>query len=323
MSCKKYAIVFTLALGVIVGLVGCAGTSNSATSSLRSASARASAASSTSSAVSTAEQDAAGTWTDAVYTYDGGTMNYSVFMPSGYDSKTTLPLVTYIPDATYAGKSLADLKAAQCPIAWITTKNMSAHPCAFLVMEISSSGSDINDSSSDASRIVPIVDEVRSKYAIDEKRLYLTGQSMGGIFDFAVNDAYPDKFAATVYVGCQPGGEVDDNQYRQIIANEKYVNQTFVYIASAKDAKAPKGQEAIMQVLDSKGVTYGLRQDIDHNGGDATESAVKAVLDKGHPQNILQFAQVADGSSSKEHMESFQYAYGINAIFDWLLSQSK
>ena len=264
-----------------------------------------------------------GEWSDLVFSYDGGKMNYSVYLPAGYDGSEKLPLITYIPDATYAGRTLTDLKAAQCPKAWITEENMKKNPCIFLLIEIADGNSDISDTASDVSRVVPIIDEVISKYAVDEKRLYLTGQSMGGIFDFAINDAYADKFAATVYVGCQPGGDPYDNQFNSIVANKKYLNQKFVYITSAKDAKAPRGQEAIMKVLDENGIAYGLLTDVDHEGGERTESAVLDVLNKGHKQNFIQFTQVADGSPVREHMASFQFSYNVNAIYQWLTAQNK
>ena len=266
---------------------------------------------------------ASGEWTDLVFTYDGGSMNYSVYLPAGYDGSEKLPLITYIPDASYAGKTLADLKKAQCPKAWITEESIRETPCIFLLIEIASANSDILNANTDISRIVPIVDEVISKYAVDEKRLYLTGQSMGGIFDFAINDAFADKFAATVYVGCQQGGEPYDNQFNSIVANKKYTNQKFVYITSAKDAKAPRGQEAIMKVLDDDGIQYGLLQDVNHEGGKATEDAIIELLNKGYKQNFIQFRQVADGSPAEEHMKSFQYAYNIVAIHSWLMAQAK
>ncbi len=266
---------------------------------------------------------ALGEWSDIVYTYDGGSMNYSVYLPAGYDGSEKLPLVTYIPDASYAGKALADLKEAQCPKAWITEESIRENPCIFLLIEIANGNSDISNAHTDSSHIVPIVDEVISKYAVDEKRLYLTGQSMGGIFDFAINDAFADKFAATVYVGCQPGGEPYDNQFNSIVANKRYVNQKFVYITSAKDAKAPRGQEAIMKALDDDGIQYGLLQDVNHESGEATEDAIRELLNKGYKQNFIQFRQVSDGSPAGEHMKSFQYAYNIGAIHSWLMAQTK
>ena len=191
---------------------------------------------------------------------------------------------------------------------------MSGNPAFFLI--ICGSPSD--------SLVISVIDKVVNDYGIDENRLYLTGQSMGGITDFSLNDTYPEKFAATVYVDCQPGGEINDEQYNSIIANKKFVNQKFVYIASRKDQLAAQGQDDVEQVLVNSNVTYGKLYDLDHKGGDALNAAVKAELDKGYNQNFFGFKQVtSSGNTAAEHMQSFQYGYAIDAIFEWLMAQHK
>ena len=40
-------------------------------------------------------------------------------------------------------------------------------------------------------------------HPIDEKRLYTTGQSGGGMMSIAMNIKYPDFFAASYLVACQ------------------------------------------------------------------------------------------------------------------------
>ena len=76
------------------------------------------------------------------------------------------------------------------------------------------------------------------------------------------------------------------------------------------------------EALDEAGIKYGLLQNIDHEGGEATEASVADLLEQGYMQNILQFTSVAGGNPAQEHMQSFQYAYNIQAIFKWLLKQS-
>ena len=169
-----------------------------------------------------------------------------------------------------------------------------------------------------------IIDEVSDQYGIDTNRLYLTGQSMGGILDFSLNYAYPDKFAATVFVGCQPGGEVGDDQYNEIIANTDFSKLTFAYIASELDPKSPSGQAAVMEALDHAGVPYGLLTDMDYQDISGANTDAAAVLSKGYSQNFFQFSTVTGGTASSvsEHMESFEYAYELNAVYEWLMQQS-
>jgi predicted peptidase len=271
---------------------------------------------------------ASGVWEDFTYTYtdsngDDAEMSCSLYVPSNYTGDKKLPLITYIPDSTYVGSTLKQYKTAQCPTNWLTEEKMTKDPTFFLVIQFTKTSSGTG-SDSQGGQVINIIDSVVNNYWVDESRLYLTGQSMGGILDFALNDAYPDKFAATVYVGCQPGGDVGDDQYNSIISNGKFKDQKFVYIASRKDEKAPYGQDAVEGALIDGGITYGKLYGLDHNGGDGLNSAVEQVLAQGYSQNFFGFTQVTStGDGTAEHMQSFKYAYAIDAIFDWLMAQHK
>ena len=104
------------------------------------------------------------------------------------------------------------------PSGWVTEELIAKYPAVYLVLTLTkysytdSAGGDyldgLLDEGSEEAQVVKLIDSVSETYNIDKNRLYLTGQSMGGIFDWALNYTYPDKFAATVYVACQPGGEV-------------------------------------------------------------------------------------------------------------------
>lgn len=263
-----------------------------------------------------------GAWNDFTHTYTDGTgakinLAYSLYVPTVYDGTTELPLITYIPDATIS--AVSKTKTADCPKYW------KGHDSSLILILTSDNlGGDPTDTTTQGGQIVPIIDKLCEDYAVNENKLYLTGQSKGGIYDFALNDAYPTKFAATVYVSCQMGGEVGDAAYNRILANAKWADQKFVYIASKLDEKAPYGQQAIMDALDAKGQSYTFLTDLDHVDIDATSDLIKAELDKGLAQNIFQFKQVtATGQGSQEHMQAFQYGYMVDSIYDWLITQTK
>mgnify|MGYP002625814950 CR=1 FL=1 len=272
------------------------------------------------------EEKQEGKWVDAVHDYVDGDgqaaqLNYSLYVPAAYREGVSLPLIVYIPDSSYVGSPLTKVKRAQCPTKWITEENMAEHPAFFLIFAFKKNSSDLSEGAEGA-QIVPLIDQVTAAYGIDENRLYLTGQSMGGITDFALNDAYPHKFAATVYVGCQPGGEVRDDQYNAIIQRGAFVHQKFIYITSRKDEKAPYGQDDVEAALQENGMQYGEAYGLDHKGGEALEAAVQAVLDQQYNQNFFGFEQVtSSGNGAAEHMQSFKYAYAIQTIFDWLMAQ--
>lgn len=260
-------------------------------------------------------------WNNFTHTYTDGTgasvdLSYSLYVPSTYDGKNEFPLITYIPDATIS--NVAGTKTAQCPANWKKYDN-----ACILVLTSDNLGSDPADTTTQGGQIVPIIDKLVEDYKIDANRLYLTGQSKGGIYDFALNDAFPEKFAATVYVSCQMGGEVHDEQYDRIFANARWANQKFIYIASKLDQKAPPAFEEMRDYFATNNISYGYLTDLDHVDLTATSAEIKTELDKGYSQNIFQYKQVADGSGAQEHMQGFQYGYKVESIYNWLLAQSK
>lgn len=90
-----------------------------------------------------------------------------------------------------------------------------------------------------------------------------------------------------------------------------------MYIALALDPKALSGQEAVMEVLDDADASYGLLTDIGYQNIEKVNTDVVSVLAEGHAQNLFQITRVSEsGSSLEEHMESFEYAYEINSIYE-------
>lgn len=270
----------------------------------------------------------AGEWNFYTYSYVGSAgadtvMEYGLYIPASYDGSVAYPLLTYIPDARYITSKLTSITAkAEGPVAWLTEEKIEKNPAIWLIPRITNANScDASVEGSQAAQIVPIVDEVIAGLNIDENRLYLTGHSMGGIFFFSVNDIAPDKFAATVYVACQPGGTLYDEQYNAIMEHAPFVNQKFIYIASRGDEKAPVGQDEISAVLDENGIEYGLLYGFLPEDDDLEEK-IKEVLDQGYSQNFLAFESVKSLGSS-EHVYSFAPAYAIDAIYDWLFAQKR
>lgn len=274
-------------------------------------------------------KSASGVWKENTYQYtdtegEAAEITYLLYIPSSYTGGQSLPLITYIPDSTYVNGSATLYKGGACFTNWATEEKMAQNPAFFLTVLFSAPDSDVTVEGSEVAQVVPIINKVVEQYGMDTDRLYLTGQSMGGIMDFAINSAYPDMFAATVYVGCQPGGEVNDDQYVKLIEQAEFMNQTFVYIASRKDEKAPYGQDDVEQVLIDNNVEYAKLYDLDHNDATALNTAVKAVLDQGYARNFFGFTQLTGtGEGAAEHMRSFNYCYSIDCIFEWLMAQSK
>ena len=271
-----------------------------------------------------------GEWKKSTWTYkntEGAdtTLDYLLFVPNAYDGKTDVPLVTWIGDASTVGNTQDKLLKQKAPAVWTSNEKVQKKTYLFLTFLFQNSSTSPETEGSAGSQIIPIIDKVCENYKVDENKLYLTGQSMGGICDFMLNTLHPDKFAATVYVACQPGGEggPDDVQAQKVLTEAKFVNQKFVYIVSEKDEKAHPGQEAVQAVLTENDKQFTKLEGLAMNG-DAVETAIKAELDKGLAHNFFAYTSTSklDQSSGGQHMATWPLAYQVNAIWEWLFNQS-
>ena len=149
-------------------------------------------------------------------------------------------------------------------------------------------------------------------------RIYTTGQSMGGMTSFYESIAWPDFFAAYLFVGSQW------DTARLSGLEEK----SFFYIVSAGDPKASAGQSALLTVFDSDNAAYSHAEWGAQEDADSQNSQVAAMLAEGNNANFVTFTAgttLAEGqtamSGAGEHMTSFDYAYKLEAVRDWLFAQ--
>ena len=85
-----------------------------------------------------------------------------------------------------------------------------------------------------------------------------------------------------------------------------------------------------MELFDADGAAYTHEEWSAQDEADTQNAAVGAMLAEGNRANFVTFTEgstIADGSSTNsmagEHMTSFDYAYKIEAVRDWLFAQSK
>ena len=149
-------------------------------------------------------------------------------------------------------------------------------------------------------------------------RLYTTGQSMGGMTSFYLNVACPDLFAASLFVGSQW-----DNSILNVLEND-----SFFYIVSAGDPKASVGQAGLMEVFNADAAAYSHAEWSAQDEAETQNAAVAAMLAEGNRANFVTFTlgtTLAEGQTSGggagEHMTSFDYAYKIEDVRDWLFEQ--
>ena len=257
------------------------------------------------------------TWEDPE---TGITLQYQLFIPADYDANEKYPLVQFIPDSSVVGKGTdAVLTQGWGGLIWASEEEQSKHPCFVVVPVFTDTVVDDNfNHSEQIEAAVHFIQYLLQTYSIDPEKLYTTGQSMGGMTSFYLNITYPDFFAASVFVGSQW-----DNSKLNVLEDK-----SFFYIVSAGDPTASAGQSELLSVFDADGVSYSHDEWGAQDPADEQNAAVAAMLSEGHTANFVTFTAgttLAEGASATsgagEHMTSFDYAYKIEAVRDWLFQQ--
>ncbi len=257
------------------------------------------------------------TWEDPE---TGITLQYQLFIPADYDANEKYPLVQFIPDSSVVGKGTdAVLTQGWGGLIWASEEEQSKHPCFVVVPVFTDTVVDDNfNHSEQIEAAVHFIQYLLQTYSIDPEKLYTTGQSMGGMTSFYLNITYPDFFAASVFVGSQW-----DNSKLNVLEDK-----SFFYIVSAGDPKASAGQSELLSVFDADGASYTHEEWGAQDPAEEQNAAVAAMLGEGNSANFVTFTAgttLAEGASAPggadEHMTSFDYAYKIEAVRDWLFQQ--
>lgn len=259
----------------------------------------------------------------------GKTMAYSLFVPKNYDKNKKYPLVLFMADASTVGKgAIAPLMQGYGGIIWATDESQAKHPSFVLVPSYKGPESTgkgmktvVNDNwetTEEVDMTLRLLDLVVAEYNIDKNRLYTTGQSMGGMMSFYFNVKNPDLFAASLFVGSQ----------WDITVLEPLAKKNFFYIVSAGDEKASKGMTEVGEMLTKKGVKFGEKEFSAKLPHAEQEQQIADLLSKNLSINFVKFTAktVTPNEETKggaEHMYSFDYAYKLENVRDWLFKQSK
>lgn len=250
----------------------------------------------------------------------GKTLEYNLYVPENYDSSRSYPLVLFMPDSSLAGKGCeAALTQGYGGVIWATEAEQKKHE-SFVVVPAYSEQI-VNDNfevTDETDMTVRLINSIVDSYSIDTNRLYTTGQSMGCMTSMYLNLKYPDLFAASLYVSGQW-----DTSKMGVLADDK-----FFYIVGEGDSKASVGMKDLEAVFEKEGANFSTAI------WDATWSqeqftnATQEILKEGNSANMVMFklgTVLPEGVEvgENEHMYSFDYAYKIEAVRDWLFNQSK
>ena len=160
---------------------------------------------------------------EQTYVYSGGeykeeSFKWRLLKPENPDANKKYPVVLFLHGA---GERGTDNKKQLYYFGNAITKpeNRQQYPCYVIVPQCrdGKKWADVDwakkrseaapKEASDQSKVaLAILDEVVKKYPVDEKRIYLTGLSMGGFGSWDIACRYPEKFAAVVPI-CGGGDE--------------------------------------------------------------------------------------------------------------------
>src|SRR5205823_2722811 len=125
---------------------------------------------------------------------DGAEAKYILFVPHDYAGDKPYPVILFLHGAgeTKGGRKMP----VEVGIGPAIKKQEKTFP-AFVVIPQSQNRT-WQAGSGDANRALGMLDQVMKDYKIDEKRVYLTGLSMGGGGTWSLAAKYPEKWAAIV-----------------------------------------------------------------------------------------------------------------------------
>lgn len=256
---------------------------------------------------------------DTVDEESGLKLSYNLYTPENMEAGKKYPMVVFTADASTAGREITlPLTQGYGALVWATDEWQAQHPCYVLVPQYNA-GVAVNDAyehSAEVDAVARLVSKVAADNAVDTDRLYTTGQSMGGMISMYWNVAYPDMFAASIFVDCHWATSTFPE-----LARHK-----FIYFVAGDSGKAYTCVNPLEEACRADGVQYTFAEWSAKLPESRQSELAATMLEKGAPVNIFMFEPKsvlpASGQGS-EHMYSFDYAYKVTAAREWLFRQSK
>ncbi|MBP2658083.1 MAG: esterase [Firmicutes bacterium] len=233
---------------------------------------------------------------------------YNLYVPKNYDPSKRYPLVLFMHDAGVVSNNPTNtLTQGLGAIIWATPSEQAKNECFVVAPQYTTVIADDSSETTEQMDItVNLIKELENQYSIDTNRIYNTGQSMGGMTSIAMDIKYPDMFAASLLVACQ----WDASKVTLMAKDNLWI------IVSEGDNKAKPGMDAITETLKAKGATVSKATWSAESSASEFTRNVNAMLAEGCNINYVIF----NGGS---HRYTWQYAYTIEGVRDWLFKQVK
>jgi len=194
----------------------------------------------------------------------GETLLYRLFTPQNYDPKQKYPLVLYLHGG--GGRGTDNLKQIDGGNGYLidlfTSNETQSRYASFVVapqspMQEGWIESDSITPTRQLRLVFEMISELQRSFSIDSARLYVAGQSMGGLGTFAIISEYPKLFAAGVPL-CGGG---DESKVARLVSTPIWA------FHGAKDESVPVTRSRnIVAAINKAGgkVKYTEYTDVDH-----------------------------------------------------------
>lgn len=257
-------------------------------------------------------------------TVGNDTIPYNLLIPKGVKADEKLPLVLFMADGSTPGDDVTlPLTQGYGGLVWGTDEFQSQHPCFVVVPQYPYVTVDDEwQTTPQVDGTVRLVKELTKQYQIDTDRIYTTGQSMGGMMSLYFNVQYPDLFAASLFVACQ----------WDLAKMHNFKDYKFVYIAAQGDQGGYGGQVGLEELLKKEDAKYADAIWSARLPENEQDSLATKLLAEGCERNFITFegntvlteAEAEQPLRPAEvHMASFNYAYRLAPVREWLFNQHK
>ena len=246
------------------------------------------------------------------------TMAFNLLIPEGYDGTKNYPLVLFMADASTVGKDVTTpLTQGYGALEFASDRDQKEHPSFVLVPQYTTWTVDDGEvKSEEVEMTIRLLHAVMKQYKVDERRVYTTGQSMGGMMSMYFNIVHPDLFAASLFVSCQ----WDTSKMKD------FGHKKFFYIVAGGDEKASGGMADLTTVLKEQNVRIATASWSAKLPQQEQEVRAEELISNGDNINYITFEKgtvLPESGKGMEHMASFDFAYKIAAVRDWLFEQQK
>lgn len=248
----------------------------------------------------------------------GDSLQYNLYTPKNIEAGKKYPLVLFMADASTPGPDpLTPLIQGYGGLVWAAPEFQATHPAYVLVPQYSYiTVNNQWETMPEVDETIELLRDITAREPVDTNRLYTTGQSMGGMMSLYFNIKYPDVFAASMFVSCQ----------WDVSKMDGFKDKKFVYITAGGDKEATGGADQLKALLRKEKASFAEATWSARLPEAEQDSLAAALLAKGDPRNFITFegnTVLPEDGKGMVHMASFNFAYRLSPVCNWLFEQTK